>query len=137
MLAVSGGSCERAGRSPSVVVYYFHNQIRCESCLKIERYSKRAVEQGFAKELGDGTIEWRVHNLDLEESQPFRDRFQISSAALIISRVENGRPSEWKSLDDVWVHLGDPEAFSRYVTTELAAYLAPGDAEGTTPPSGR
>lgn len=122
-LALSVSSCERAGGSPDVIVYYFHNQIRCESCLTIERYAKQAVEDGFAERLRDGTLQWRVHDLDLEESRPFREQFQISTTALIVSAMEDGRPASWKNLDDVWIHVQDPEALSEYVRTEVAAFV--------------
>ena len=32
-----------------VIAYYFHTNTRCSTCMKIEAYSKEAIEQGFAE----------------------------------------------------------------------------------------
>ena len=37
-----------------VIAYYFHGRARCPSCLKIESYTKEAVNKNFENELKDG-----------------------------------------------------------------------------------
>ncbi len=36
-----------------VVVYYFYGTARCDSCMKIEAYTKEAIESGFPEALKD------------------------------------------------------------------------------------
>jgi len=36
---------------------------------------------------------------------------------------EDGAPTRWKNLQDVWHRLGDQDAFSSYVHGEVAALL--------------
>lgn len=47
-----------------VVVSYFHPTIRCETCLKIEALTERALREAFADELASGRLEWHVMDFD-------------------------------------------------------------------------
>jgi hypothetical protein len=47
-----------------IVVYYFHGNVRCPTCITLEEYSKEAVETFFADELESGRVQWQVINFD-------------------------------------------------------------------------
>ncbi len=40
--------------SDKVVVYYFYSTARCDSCMKIEAYTKEAIDSGFPEALKEG-----------------------------------------------------------------------------------
>ena len=58
-LAGAGGAPEQ-----QVVAMYFHNTVRCPSCKKIEGWSRSAIEGSFPEELTDGSLVYRMVNID-------------------------------------------------------------------------
>jgi hypothetical protein len=114
---------QQAPNSPKVIAYYFHTTFRCSSCRKIEAYSHEAIESGFAKELKDGTLEWRVINVEESDNRHFVDDYRLFTKSLILVRLNEGKQKEWKNLMKVWQLLGNKDAFLRYVQDELRSYL--------------
>jgi len=59
-LLVSGAwAGSSAGDAPGrsvVTAYYFHGNYRCHTCLTLERLSKKAIYEKFAKELKSGRL---------------------------------------------------------------------------------
>jgi hypothetical protein len=47
-----------------VIAHYFHTNTRCSTCIKIEQFSKEAIEQGFPEELKNGALELRIVNYE-------------------------------------------------------------------------
>jgi hypothetical protein len=112
-----------AGSPEQVVVYYFYFGQRCVTCLKIERYTKEALERGFAKELGDGSVVWRPVNTDVPENRHFDDDYGLYAKAVIVSEVRGGEEVRWKNLTRVWQLTGDKGLFMKYIQDEVRAYL--------------
>jgi hypothetical protein len=119
----SAKKSQLAPSSPKVIAYYFHTTFRCPSCKKIEAYSREAIENGFAKELKDGTLEWRVINVEESGNRHFVDDYRLFTKSLILVRLNESKQKEWKNLMKVWELLGNKEAFVRYVQDELRSYL--------------
>jgi hypothetical protein len=107
----------------SVAVSYFHRTIRCETCLKFEALTERALRDAFADELASGRLVWRV--MDFEEPGHESDiaRYDIFESSLIVSRFVGDEEKEWKKLDAIWDLVRDEEVFIRYIQSEVGAYL--------------
>ena len=115
---------KNAAASPGrVVVYYFYFGKRCATCLKIEQYTKEALERGFAKELEEGSVVWRPTNTDLPENRHFNGDYELFAKAVIVSEVRDGEEVRWKNLAKVWQLTGDKGLFMEYVRDEVRAYL--------------
>lgn len=106
-----------------VFVYYFYNNIRCESCRKIEMYTQSAVQRGFEKELQEGTVVFFPINIDEPGGQRFIRDYRLYSKQVIVSDMHNGKETRWKDLKRVWELLNDPDAFDKYIWTEVAEYV--------------
>jgi len=39
-----------------VVAFYFHGNVRCATCRKLEAYTDEAIHSGFANALDDGVL---------------------------------------------------------------------------------
>ncbi|HQH28919.1 MAG TPA: nitrophenyl compound nitroreductase subunit ArsF family protein, partial [Oligoflexia bacterium] len=91
-----------------VVVYYFHGNRRCRSCLKMEELAASAVRSGFSQELASGRVEWKTVNIDLAQNEHFVWRYNLSFRAVVLSRQVSGQEKEWKLLDGVWHLLNSP-----------------------------
>jgi hypothetical protein len=109
--------------SDQIVVYYLHMNRRCMTCEKLEAYSQEAVTSGFADQLADSSVVWRVANFETEGNEHFAKDYQLYSQSLILSRQHNGDETEWKNLDEIWKLVGDKEKFIAYVQTEVSEFM--------------
>lgn len=113
----------RIGLSDGVIVYYFHGDVRCNTCRTIEALSQKAVETGFPESVeGDG-LEWNVINVEREENEHFVEDYQIFTSSLIIQKVKDGHPGEWKNLEKVWDLVGNEPEFVEYVQHEIKTLM--------------
>ena len=106
-----------------IVAYYFHGQVRCETCLNIEHYTNEALNTHFGGDLADGRLEWRVINRELPPNEHFVQDYGLYSQALIIIDSIPGQPAVWKNLEAIWDHAHDKPAFMEYVRSEVDQYL--------------
>jgi len=106
-----------------VLVYYFHGDVRCPTCMKIEALSTEAVEKGFDKELKNGRVAWQVVNIETPENAHFVDDFELYTKSLILVKKNDGVQTAWKNLPRIWELVNDDTAFIDYVDGEVKAYL--------------
>lgn len=115
----------RAG-AHKVIAYYFHTNTRCSTCMKIEAYSKEAIEKGFAEELKKGILEMRIVNYENPENRHFMKDYKLVSKSLVLVNMVNGKQTEWTNLKVIWQLTGRKDAFLNYVRKEVRSYLAKG-----------
>lgn len=106
-----------------LIVYYFHGTRRCSNCIKIEAYTKEAIDSAFAMQLKDSTIIWHLINTDEDTNRHFREDYQLFTKSVVLSDLVKGKQVRWKNLDKIWEYLGDKAAFQAYIRDEVAAYL--------------
>lgn len=106
-----------------VIAYYFHGTFRCTTCRTIEQYSHDAIQMYFAKELGNGKLEFRPVNVDETENKHFIQDYQLVTRSLVLSLVSDGKEMKWKNLPDVWKLVRDKDKFFQYVKDEVAIFL--------------
>lgn len=109
--------------APTFVAYYFHGTRRCSNCRKIEAYSAEAIQAGFADELKDGRLEWRVVNIDESENRHYIQDYQLYTKSVVLSSMTGGKEIKWINLDKIWQLLGDKEKFIDYVQEETRAFM--------------
>ena len=108
------------------IVYYFMTVQRCPSCMKIEAYTREAVEKNFSGELGDGRLMWRMLAVDNPENYHFIKDFQLFTKSVVLVKIRSGKQVDWKNLERVWELLGDKNAFTAYVTDEVKSFVEKG-----------
>ncbi len=106
-----------------VIAYYFHGTFRCSRCRTIEQYSHDAIQTYFAKELGNGTLEFRPVNVEEPENKHFIRDYQLVTRSLVLSLVSDGKETKWKNLPDVWKLVRDKDKFFQYVKVEVKNFL--------------
>ncbi|MDX2176420.1 MAG: nitrophenyl compound nitroreductase subunit ArsF family protein [Candidatus Sumerlaeia bacterium] len=115
----AGGTAE-----PLYAAYYFHGNIRCETCTTIEELSSSTLERAFAAELDSGRLEWRLVNYDEPANEHFREDFQLAFQSLVLVEERGGAVARWTNLKDVWVHVQDtPEEFGDYVVSASREFM--------------
>lgn len=117
--ATTGGAQPR-----SFAVYSFHGTLRCSTCLLVEQKAEAAVRNAFAAELVGGSLAWRSVNIRLPENRHFGTDYQIASWGLVLVEYLGQAPRGWKNLALAGELVrADPDAFRRYVTAEVRAFL--------------
>ncbi len=106
-----------------VAVYYFHNTVRCPTCLRMEEYSEIALQAAFSDELKSGKIEWRPVDMQAPENKHFAEEFRLRMSSLVIVRFRDGKQVEWRNLDKIWDHVGDMTEFVKYVQDNVKSFL--------------
>jgi len=112
--------------SRKIIAYYFHGDARCPSCLRIEAWTRSAIDLAFAGELREGRLEWRVVNVDEPRYAHFVRDYQLYTKSVVLVELRDGKQTRWKNLNRVWELLQDNQAYWTYVTDEVAAYLKGG-----------
>jgi len=122
-------SALRAAPTPGIsyVAYYFHGDIRCDTCRSIEAKAEAAVRDGFSDELADGTLEWQAVNTDQPENAHFTEDFGLTHSTLVLVELEGNETRRFASLDRIWelVHDEDDD-FRRYVQDGIAHWVRVG-----------
>lgn len=98
LLGMSPGLSQAEG---VVIVRYFHSDIRCETCLAFEDWSKTAVER-FPKELKNSTLKWQVINFDDPGNKHYIKDYDLAEKSLVLIREENGKVVKWKNVEEFW-----------------------------------
>jgi hypothetical protein len=107
-----------------VMVYYLHGSARCANCITIEKFTDKAMKTGFAKELQNGAVRWKVLNIEDKGNEHFVQDYQLYTKSVIVSDMRGGKQTQWKNLAKVWDLLDDETAFVNYIQTEVKSYLA-------------
>ncbi|MFZ1683964.1 MAG: nitrophenyl compound nitroreductase subunit ArsF family protein [Candidatus Zixiibacteriota bacterium] len=106
-----------------VVAYYFHGNVRCASCLKIEAYTREAIDSAFAAELKDNRLVWRVINTDSTCNEHYLSDYKLFTKSVVLSDLHNGKETRWQNLEKVWELLNDQALFHAYICDELTPYM--------------
>jgi hypothetical protein len=122
-LAGDGAAPAAATTDTGTIVYYFHGNVRCATCKTIEAYADEAVHAAFAAELEDGTLRWRVVNIDEPDNRHFIQDFQLVTRSVVLAEYRDGAVVRSKNLDQVWQLVRDKERFVDYVQSETKAFL--------------
>ena len=106
-----------------VVVYYFHGDVRCATCRKLEAYTKEAVRTGFAEQLASGAMSFHAVNVDETPNKHFITDFQLTTKAVVVVEYANGKPVRHTNLNKIWQLVGNRDHFFAYVQAETRAFL--------------
>ncbi|WP_417913445.1 nitrophenyl compound nitroreductase subunit ArsF family protein [Candidatus Electronema sp. TJ] len=118
--APASGQAQRVEQN-TTRVYYFHGNLRCKTCNKIEALTKKTLEESFAEQLKNGSMELQVINVDKAENEHFVDDYELAVRSVVLSQIKQGKEARWRRLDKVWQLVHDEPAFSDYLRTEIAA----------------
>ncbi len=109
---------------PQYVVYYFHGNQRCRTCMRIESATEQTVRSRFDKELKAKRLEWRVVNFDKPENEHVIKDYGLVAQSVVLVEYRGGKQVRFKNLDRVWrlIHEDDA-AFEAYIRDELRAFM--------------
>jgi hypothetical protein len=110
--------------SETIIVYYFHGDVRCPTCHKLESYAKESLDTYFAKDIADGKIKWMPTNVDMAGNEHFVKDYELVTKSVILSRTVNGQQVAWKNLDQIWQLVMDKDKYIQYISDSIMAFAA-------------
>lgn len=122
-VARASSAPEPAKQVRRVVATYFHGNVRCATCRKVESYAREAVEEGFKAEVASGAVEFRAVNLEEAGNAHFIQDFQLVNKSVVVTEELDGKVARWAKLDEVWSLVGNRDAYHHYVQDAVRGYL--------------
>lgn len=107
-----------------VLVYLFHGNVRCKTCLAIEANTKEALQSLFAEAIDSGQVIVKEINYEQPENQAYIQKYQIIAPTVVMVRVRDGQEVRYENLMDVWQLVDDKEKFHQYIAENLRTFLA-------------
>ena len=74
-----------AALNSKVVAYYFHRELRCPTCLSIEKQARAAIESNYRQELDSGKLQWHALNIEEPGNEHYETDFELESSSLILA----------------------------------------------------
>lgn len=108
-----------ADNNGKFIVYYFHGDYRCPTCIKMEEYSREAIERNFKEQLNSGELVYKVVNTDEKANAHFVGDYQLYTKSLVLSFIRDGKEVKYKNLDKIWDYVGNKDQYMKYVTDEI------------------
>ena len=109
------------GTNVQVIAYYFHGTMRCETCLKIERQAREAIERRFAVEVAEKRLVFEPVNYDKPENAHYLKDYKLPCPSLVLVRQKDKQ--KWKLLGDTWKLIENPFQFNEYVEGEVEKFV--------------
>ena len=111
--------------SPRFFATYFYTNVRCPSCLTIERLTSETIREEFAEEIENGILTWRTINIDGTGNFHYVKDYNLYTKSVIISEMDGDREVRWKNLVKVWELLKSEGSFREYLKKEINGFMEP------------
>ena len=69
----------QSATAPKAEAYYFHNKVRCETCLSVEAETKADLENLYGKQ-----VSFKALNLEDDANKAIVEKLQVSGQTLLI-----------------------------------------------------
>jgi hypothetical protein len=106
-----------------VVLYYFHGNERCQTCMKFESFTEEAIQGAFAEQINGGELVWKMVNTDEAANKHFVGDYELYSKSIVVVENRDGKRGKWKNLEKIWELVGDKNTFVKYIKDEVGTYL--------------
>lgn len=106
------------------VAYYFHGDVRCDTCNAIETQAAAAIRDGFPEAIAAGDLVWKAVNTDRPENVHFAEEFALTHSTVVLVERDGTATKRFVALDQVWAVIHDGEdSFRQYVQDEVGTWL--------------
>jgi len=112
-----------AHKDIQLVVYYFHGDMRCPTCYRLETYAKEALDTYFADKLASKDVVWKVVNVDKPENRHFIQDYKLVTKSVVISETVNSREIKWKNLEQIWQLVRNKKTYLNYIRESISTFL--------------
>ncbi len=106
-----------------VVVYYFHGERRCRTCLGIQATIARTIRERFAEDTASGALVFQEIDYESPGNEHFVKDFDLSFSTMVVVARKGLATVKWKNTE-VWDYAHDQAALADYAEKEIRGYLA-------------
>ena len=98
-------------KDSTIHVYYFHTNVRCETCLAVESHTRNLLKELFPKEIADGNIVYQVYNVEKPGPEDLIKKYKVWGQMLlfvkdttVIDRTNDAfmnvleEPEKWRAM---------------------------------------
>ncbi|HPB31966.1 MAG TPA: nitrophenyl compound nitroreductase subunit ArsF family protein [Candidatus Sumerlaeota bacterium] len=110
-------------KSRKIIVYYFHGDVRCVTCRKIEALAHDTLDSAFKAEQDSGLVEWKTVNVDQKGNDHYVNTYQLTTRSIVVSEITGESETRWKNLDQIWTKIRDENEFGNYIQSEVRMWL--------------
>jgi hypothetical protein len=107
----------------SVVVYYFHGNRRCRTCMGIQRTIQTTVSERFAAETASGALVFAEVNIDEPANAHFVRDFNLSSSSMVVVAKSGDKTVKWENCSQVWPLARQETELAAYAEKQIRSYL--------------
>jgi len=107
----------------NVVVYYFHGNRRCRTCMGIQRAIQTTVSERFGAETASGALAFREVNIDEPGSAHFAKDFDLSSSSMVVVARSGPKTVKWENCSQVWPLAHNEAELEDYAEKQIRSYL--------------
>lgn len=101
--------------SAAIQVIQFHNEHRCETCLKIERLTKKTLTDYFP------TIPFSLVNVEEKKNEKMTEQFEAFGTSLFLYNPKTGKKKDLT--DFAFMNAGDEAKFESELKKHIEAFL--------------
>lgn len=101
--------------SATLQVIQFHNEHRCETCLKIERLTKKTLTDYFP------TIPFSLVNVEEKKNEKMTEQFEAFGTSLFLYNPKTGKKKDLT--DFAFMNAGDEVKFESELKKHIEAFL--------------
>lgn len=100
--------------SNDVEVVFLHGNMRCKSCVLMERYAQEVVSQ-----LGDDGIVWKEFDLTTRDGEEIGDKYEIVGSGLVVVKGTN-----WENLTETGYRYAyrEPAKFKKILKEKILQF---------------
>ena len=111
------------GVDPEWAVYFFYNDVYCDTCEKLEGYALGAVRAHFGDELNAGIIQWRSIDMTTPENAHYAVDYSLYSKSIVLVELDNGEVVRWKNLEEIWDLVYDQQKYVHYIRDSMKDFM--------------
>lgn len=105
-------------KSGTEAVYYEYGA-RCPTCIRMETWTKEAIEKNFPIQLKEGKLAFHAVPADKEAV----GKYELTTKSLLLKDWKDGKETRWVNLDHIWDLSGNEQEFKEYVVQSIRKEL--------------
>lgn len=112
-----------AGVKPDWAIYFFYNDVYCDTCEKLEGYAVEAVKEQYSEMLASGELQWRSLDMTTPENEHYAVEYGLFSKSIVLVELEGDAEVRWENLEGIWDLVGDRNAYEEYIESSLKSFM--------------
>lgn len=102
-----------------VEAVYYEYGARCPTCIRMETWTREAVEKNFPVQLEEGKLAFHAIPADKEAA----GKYELTTKSLLLKDWKDGKETRWVNLNRIWDLSDKEQEFKEYVVQSIRKEL--------------